>query len=345
MNPHAWFLADLERVPQNGLRCVSTFSCGGGSSMGYKRAGFDVMLANDIDPEMAWHYQHNLKPRHYALCPIKDLVSRLPPSAFGVDLLDGSPPCSSFSTAGLREKAWGKAKKFREGQVTQVLDDLFFDFLDVAEAVRPRAIVAENVSGLIKGNARGYVTLIFERLRKAGYRPQMFLVNASRCGVPQSRERVFVCAQRDDKPRRELKLSLTTPVVTAGEACADLQRLTDDQMRETAAAPFDRKWWPLTGPLRSYADAVKRERGKEGLFSHVRLAANAPAPTLTARWDGFKHWAELRRLTFQEWKRLGSFPDDYHAKTPLVGKYMIGMSVPPKMAECVAIAVRDQWLA
>ena len=56
------------------------------------------------------------------------------------------------------------------------------------------------------------------------------------------------------------------------------------------------------------------------------------------------HWAEMRRLTYREFKRLGSFPDDYHAKTDKIGKYMIGMSVPPKMTEQVARAVCQQWL-
>ena len=58
----------------------------------------------------------------------------------------------------------------------------------------------------------------------------------------------------------------------------------------------------------------------------------------------FKHWSVRRLLTFREWKRRGSFPDDYHAKTDKIGKYMIGMSVPPKMTEAVARAVIQQWL-
>jgi site-specific DNA-cytosine methylase len=49
-------------------------------------------------------------------------------------------------------------------------------------------------------------------------------------------------------------------------------------------------------------------------------------------------------MTYREWKRLGSFPDDYQAKTPQIGKYMIGMSVPPRMTEAVARAVIEQWL-
>jgi site-specific DNA-cytosine methylase len=65
---------------------------------------------------------------------------------------------------------------------------------------------------------------------------------------------------------------------------------------------------------------------------------------MTSNAGDFYHWSECRKLTFREWKRLGSFPDDYHAKTDKIGKYMIGMSVPPKMIEAVARAVIDQWL-
>ena len=64
----AWDLADLASVPSNGITVMSTFACGGGSSMGYKRAGCTVVAANDIDPEMAWHYKRNLNPPLYYLC-------------------------------------------------------------------------------------------------------------------------------------------------------------------------------------------------------------------------------------------------------------------------------------
>jgi site-specific DNA-cytosine methylase len=63
----AWNLTDLADVPQNGITVMSTFACGGGSSMGYKRAGCSIVAANDIDPEMAWHYKHNLHPQLYYL--------------------------------------------------------------------------------------------------------------------------------------------------------------------------------------------------------------------------------------------------------------------------------------
>jgi len=69
-----------------------------------------------------------------------------------------------------------------------------------------------------------------------------------------------------------------------------------------------------------------------------------PAPTLTARHHVFSHWSEMRKLTFREVKRLSSFPDDYVARTDRIGKYIVGMSVPPKMTEQVARVVIDQWL-
>lgn len=324
MNPHAWHLSDLASVPQNGIKVMSTFACGGGSSMGYKRAGCQIVAANDIDPEMAWHYKRNINPPQYYLCPIRDLLTAdLPPELFALDILDGSPPCSTFSMAGSREKAWGKKKHFREGQASQVLSDLFFDYLDLVERLKPKVAIAENVKGMILGNAKGYTKLVMDRFREIGYRPQLFLLNAADCGVPQRRERVFFCALRNDIAKPLLKLAPKHKWISAGEAIADLrddiakwQMVTASNQRHTLAGRT--KPWPFT----------------------------QPSPTLTAGSskeliDSKKQFGDF---TFADYKRLGSFPDDYEAKTDKIGKYMIGMSVPPKMTEQVARAVIDQWL-
>ena len=320
----AWMLADLKAVPQNGIKVMSTFACGGGSSMGYKRAGCEIIAANDIDPEMAWHYKRNLKPPLYYLCPIRDLLtSDLPPELFALDILDGSPPCSTFSMAGSREKAWGKDKHFREGQAKQVLSDLFFDYLDLVERLKPRVAIAENVKGMILGNAKGYTKMVMARFREIGYRPQLFLLNAADCGVPQRRERVFFVAIRDDIKAPPLKLAPKHRWISAGEAIGDLrsdllkwQMVTASNQRHTLAGRL--KPWPFS----------------------------QPSPTLTS--GSSKELIDAQKkfgdFTFADYKRLGSFPDDYHAKTDKIGKYMIGMSVPPKMTEQVARAVIDQWL-
>jgi len=343
----AWNLSDLESVPKNGVKVFSTFACGGGSTMGYKLAGCEVVGANDIDPEMAYHYKLNLNPRLYFLCPIGDLLTaELPEELFSLDILDGSPPCSTFSMAGSREKAWGKEKHFREGQAKQVLSDLFFDYLSLVERLRPKVAIAENVKGMLLGNAKGYTKLVMQRFREIGYKPQLFLVNAADCGVPQRRERVFFCALREDIDAPPLKLEMKHRWISAGEATRDLQELTDAEKVDTRACPMDLEWYKKTvpGDDQGYARAVQREGLKRKLFSHMRFSSKKPVNTLTSESGCFMHWSECRSLTFREWKRLGSFPDDYKAKTDKIGKYMIGMSVPPRMMEVVARQVIEQWI-
>jgi len=176
--PHyKWNLSDLDKVKKNGLKVFSCFARGGGSTMGYKLAGFDVIGANDIDPEMAWHYKTNHNPKHYFLEDIRKFRQRndLPKELYELDILDGSPPCSSFSMAGKREKDWGKKKQFREGQSEQVLDDLFFDFIELARKLQPKIVIAENVKGMLHGNAKGYVKQIIGLFAVAGYDVQLFL--------------------------------------------------------------------------------------------------------------------------------------------------------------------------
>ena len=341
----AWRLADLKDVPQNGLKVMSTFACGGGSSMGYKRAGCSIVAANDIDPEMAWHYKQNLNPPNYFLCPIRDLLTAdLPPEIFNLDILDGSPPCSTFSMAGSREKAWGKDKHFREGQAKQVLSDLFFDYLDLVERLKPRVAIAENVKGMILGNAKGYTKMVMARFKEIGYRPQLFLINGADCGVPQRRERVFFVAIRDDIKVPPLKLAPKHRWISAGEATADLQMLTDDEIRDTSPTKERARLYPMTKEGESMAGACMKLKGKGNFFTTTRVDRSAPSCTITSGRDVVYHWDQCRRLSFRELKRLGSFPDDYEAKTDKIGKYMIGMSVPPKMTEVVARAVIDQWL-
>jgi DNA (cytosine-5)-methyltransferase 1 len=345
-NPIAWYLKDLKSIPKNGLKVMSTFSCGGGSSLGYKLAGCDVIAANDIDPEMAYHYKLNHDPKYYFLCPIKDLLTKqLPDELYHLDILDGSPPCSTFSMAGSREKAWGKNKKFREGQATQVLSDLFFDYLDLVEHLKPKVAIAENVKGMIQGNAKGYVKMVMARFKEIGYRCQLFLVNAADCGVPQKRERVFFIALRDDINKPKLVLAPKHRWIGAGEATSDLQVLTDDEIRDTKPPNCYAELYDNVKVGSEFSEAREKVTGKRGYFATYRVNHGNVSPTLRSQQQHYLHWKDCRNFTFREWKRLGSFPDDYQAKTDKIGKYMIGMSVPPRMTEQVAKAVIEQWFS
>ena len=182
--PYRWSIKDTVFTKDKGT-VFSCFSCGGGSSFGYKLAGFDVIGCNEIDPKMMEAYIANHNPKYTFLEPIQTFKNRtdLPKELYELDILDGSPPCSSFSMAGNREKDWGKDKKFREGQANQVLDTLFFDFIDLTKKLQPKVVIAENVKGIILGDARKYAIKILEDFDKAGYDTQYFLLDASDMGV------------------------------------------------------------------------------------------------------------------------------------------------------------------
>lgn len=142
------------------------------------------------------------------------------------------------------------------------------------------------------------------------------------------------------KPK--LNLILKHKWVSSGEATSDLQILNDDEIRNTKPTGLDLKYWHKCKKSESYSDAHSREGGKGSYFSHYRLDDKKISNVLVSS-DFLTHWDECRHLTYREWKRLGSFPDDYQAKTDKIGKYMIGMSVPPKMMQRVAEAVIQQW--
>ena len=328
-----WNLSDLKDVKPNGMKVFSCFHCGGGSTMGYKLAGFEVLGGVEIDPEMSKIYVKNHNPKYEYLMGVQEFKNipneELPPKLFELDILDGSPPCSSFSLAGSREKKWGKKKKFREGQAEQVLDDLFFDFIDVAEKLKPKVVVAENVKGLIQGNARGYVKQIFQRFRKAGYSCQLFLLNAAAMGVPQKRERTFFLANRIEAPKK-ITLDFEERPIPIEQAFIGLEckkeKLTDQQSF----------YWNKCKPGESFS----KYHPKGSLFGQSKSNPKEPSRTLTTKMDMLFHWKWKRYLTVEEWIRIGSFPDDYKD----ISKYLIGMSVPPFMMQRVADQIYRQWL-
>lgn len=326
--PYEWRLSG-GYPPKNGYRVFSTFACGGGSTMGYKLAGFDVVGCCEIDPEMMAIYKANHRPRLAYLEDIRTFRKRsdLPEELFGIDVLDGSPPCSTFSTSGNRDKDWCKEKQFREGQAKQRLDDLFFEFIALADRLKPKVVVAENVKGLLVGNAKGYVKEIAQGFKTAGYDLQVFLLNAASMGVPQKRERAFFVARRSDLGLAPIRLAFDEkliPVVKIAPRLAGYRMVTASNERHYA----------------------------EGRYKNPWRTEIEPSPTLTAtanRVDAAKEFPGdgtfigPTQFTVPERLLIGTFPQDYDflAVDP---KYVVGMSVPPVMMARVADEVRSQWL-
>lgn len=328
----------------------SCFSCGGGSTMGYKLAGFDVIGCNEIDKKLMDCYIINHNPKYPYCESIQEFKKRndLPIELYNLDILDGSPPCSSFTTNGKREKNWGKSKKFREGQKEQILDRLFFDFIDLAEKLQPKIVVAENVKGLLQGAAINYVREIYECFDKAGYYCQHFLLNAIKMGVPQERERVFfICLRKDlsDKFLYQKNMFAMLPYI---EMNFNEKPILFSQIKTNEIQ------YPLNETFLTYLSyakptdpdmrkAIKRMKGKESLFSYRFIHDDKPLWTLTSgkRLIVFN---EKRYLNDLEIIRGGSFPTDYNFNGNSIN-YIVGMSVPPIMMAKIALQIYEQWLS
>jgi DNA (cytosine-5)-methyltransferase 1 len=211
--PYKWNLADgypAKGIAKNECNVFGTFICGGGSTMGYKLAGFNHLGGVEIDVKVADVYKENHKPKYLFVEDIRAFNKRtdLPTELYNLDILDGSPPCSTFSMAGSREKAWGKSKQFREGQAMQTLDDLVFVYCDTIIKLQPKVFLLENVKGIIQGNAKAYSKAIVKKMQEAGYTVQVFCLNAASMGVPQKRERVFFIGHKKEFGLPKLNWSL-----------------------------------------------------------------------------------------------------------------------------------------
>ncbi len=345
-----WTLKDANFTKDKGV-VFSCFAGGGGSSMGYKLAGYDVIGCNEIDQRMMYVYCQNNNPKFPFLEPIQTFKERadLPTELFNLDILDGSPPCSTFSIAGSREYYWGKMKHFREGQAKQVLDTLFFDFIDLAKKLKPKVVVAENVKGLLLGKAKDYVRRIYECFNDAGYYCQHFVLDAQNMGVPQRRERVFfVCLRKDlampllervslfeRKPRMKMCFN-EIPILFCDVADYSGREITSNVIR----ALWDNRKYGDS----DQGDTNQRLYGKRSDFNQSYVYRDRICPTLPSKETSLIHFDRPQFLGKSEVCCISSFPQDYNFCGQLP-HYVCGMSVPPIMMAQVANQIWEQWLS
>lgn len=308
--------------------------------MGYKLAGYTMVGNCEIDPGIIEIYRKNLHPEHSYLMDIRDLVAtpdkELPEGLFNLDILDGSPPCSVFSSAGKRDKGWGVEKRFREGQKMQRLDDLFFAYIALAKKLQPKIVVAENVVGLIKGNARGYVNEILKAYKDAGYTVQIFKLNAANMGVPQARERVFFVGHRIDLDLPKLELKYQEKPITFGEVRTEKGKplKKNGVLARLLSRRIESDQW--------IGDISERIRGKGSGFTCPILHDGKVAFTLTSGAT-FSRYVDACLCTDEDFINIQTFPQDYDFGKQSV-QYVCGMSVPPVMMAQISSEIYRQWL-
>ena len=304
--------------------------------MGYKKAGFHVLGNVELDPKINEIYKKNHDPKYNFCMDLREFneLYNIPEELMNLDILDGSPPCSTFSMAGSREKAWGKEKQFREGQKKQRLDDLFFVFLETVEKLKPKIVIAENVKGLIAGNARGYVNEIIKRFKEIGYSCQIFLLNSAYMDVPQTRERVFFIANRCGFPK--LKLSFKEKPIIFGEVRSELgEPITSEGVMDLLKhlRPTDK----------DLGDITKRMKGKASRFG-VKIIHDEWVCNTIVAGDMNIRYCDKMKFSKTDIVSCSTFPFDYDFgdQDP---QYVCGMSVPPNMMAHIAKEIYIQWLA
>ena len=321
-------MSEIKELPWNGFKVASTFSGCGGSSLGYKMAGFKVVWASEfIEAAQATYRANNsdtiLDCRDIRTVKPEEVLNALGMKSGELDLLDGSPPCASFSTAGKREAGWGKVKKYSDK--TQRTDDLFYEYVRLLKGIQPKVFVAENVSGLVKGTAKGYFIEILAALKASGYRVTCRVLDAQWLGVPQQRQRTIFVGVRED-----LNLEPAHP------------------------KPLAYRY-----SVRDALPWIMDARQSKVFNEPDRVFTNTPSPSVTTLGIGAKRndcvmvesktdsaGIEKRKFTIAELKRICAFPDDF----VLLGSYAqqwerLGRAVPPVMMSHIAATIRDEILS
>jgi DNA-cytosine methyltransferase len=372
----------LDASSQKLFTVVSTFAGGGGSSTGYRLAGGNVLAINEFVPEAVKTYSENFPDTFVDHGDIRKITRRNGKQGvldwfgqFGVkedelDILDGSPPCATFSKATGRrveEKAKHEAKNKQYSEVTQDrVGMLIHDYVYLANCIHPKICIIENVPEISSSTVFHDA---LKRLRGHGYFVQFKKLKAHHYGVPQRRERLFAIGIRGDickkigiTDEREVltlfpKGSSFHPTVQ--DALSDLELEEQDhreislirqEIRRTSSYEIIRAI-PKNPPRPSRLH--EHHKGfKNFYFNTYRCAWGEPAPTITQSGNqlggrgGICHPEEDRTFTIRELKRLSSLPDDFK----LTGNFnqraeRIGRAVPPRVTEAIGRTLYEQVLA
>ena len=359
------------------LTAFSIFSGAGGMDIGVMQAGFEILACIELDHNCCDTLRENIKRENRETKVYEGDIRTFSPKSImndlsikegHIDLLFGGPPCQAFSQI---------------GKQLSLQDDrgmLLYQVLRYAEALKPHAIMMEQVKGLLtakdlNGNPGGVFNSLIEKLEALGYVPKWKVMLAAEYGVPQLRERVILVATRKPNgfvfpspthasPERCSGLFALLPYVTVGDVINDLEEPL--QKTDTSTIP-DNSHYDVTPKrdrerihgvpegknLSSQLQLPIEQRGrltKKDTTKFLRLNRSKPSNTLRGG-EIFYHPIADRYLTPREYMRIHGFPDDYVLRGPIRGRTgtvkdldqhrQVGNAVPPPLAKSVALQIKE----
>lgn len=312
------------------LKAVSLFSGCGGSDAGVIAAGFNVVMANDLLAYARDVYLANHPATDYQVGNVTKIKTF--PAA---ELLVGCYPCQGFSQGGMRDPS-------------RKINTLYLEFARALLAIKPKAFIVENVSGMVRKNFSHLLEDQFKVFREAGYRVKADVLNAVDFGVAQERKRIFIVGLRED-----LGLEYEFPKPTHGEGREAMHLTIRDaigDMPEWPEGEFyarDFHWYYLSRNRRQGWD----QASKTIVANPRHMPLHPMSPPLKKLehnvWQ-FETDARARRFSYREAARLQGFAQNFvfpnTDRGSLDMRYKVaGNAVPPPLFEAVARALPDVW--
>lgn len=320
------------------MRIVSFFAGAGGLDLGFTKAGFDVVWANEYDKSIWETYEKNHKGTYLDKRSITYILSEEVPDCDGII---GGPPCQSWSEAGAMRGIGDK-----RGQ-------LFFDFIRILAEKKPKFFLAENVSGMLLASHGSALENIKAMFRESGYNLSFKMLNASDYGVPQDRKRVFFVGYRTD-----LGLEFEFPQPLTLDNKIPLQRAIGDLKDTVMPAKIGNitngdncnilNHEYMTGGFSTIFMSRNRVRSWDEVSFTIQAGGrHAPLHPQAPKMQFVEQNKRIfvpgkeelyRRLSVRECARIQTFPDkfNFYYKNIADGYKMIGNAVPVRMAKVLA---------
>lgn len=359
------------------LRAVSIFSGAGGMDIGVLQAGFTVECCIDLDKNCCASLEENIRREGRKTRVLEADIRQVEPAALlkdigyepgEIDLLFGGPPCQAFSQIGKQ----------------QSLEDergaLLFQVIRFVEAIRPKALMMEQVKGLLTARDQdnrpgGVFKKFLEQLEQLGYTPKWKTLTAAQYGVPQLRQRVILVATTQpnnfefpppthDVPEKCGGLFSLLPYTTVGEVIADLPSPASKEKGDPVPDNGHYDVTPRRDRERIHGvpegrnlssqtqlpEEQRRNLTKKDTTKFLRVDRGKPSNTLRGG-EIFFHPVEDRYLTPREYMRIHGYPDRYVLRGPIRGRCgtvrdidqhrQVGNSVPPPLARAVAKSIYE----